>query len=168
VRSLSWETLLHKLLQREPFPWAAALHELPQCGSFPWGAVLAGTGYSSVGPPWGHKSCQQTCSGTGSSLHGSTGPGRSLLQRGFPTGSQPPSGIHLLRHGVLHGLRVDICSIGDLHGMKGDSLPHQGLHHGLQGKTLCSSVSSTSSSSYFFTDLVSAELLLSHHLTPLS
>jgi len=27
----------------------------------------------------------------GSSLHGSTGPARSLLQRGLPTGSQPPS-----------------------------------------------------------------------------
>jgi len=40
MRSLSWETVLHKLLQLESFPWAAALHELPQCGSFPWGAVL--------------------------------------------------------------------------------------------------------------------------------
>jgi len=40
VRSLSQETVLHKLLQRESFPWATALHELPQRGSFPQGAVL--------------------------------------------------------------------------------------------------------------------------------
>jgi len=35
-----------------------------------------------------------------SSLHRSTGPGRGLLQHRLPTGSQFPSGIHLLRHGV--------------------------------------------------------------------
>ena len=37
----------------------------------------------------------------------------------------------LLWRGVLHGLQVDICSIMDLHGLQGDSLPHHGLHHGL-------------------------------------
>jgi len=50
-----------------------------------------------VGPPQGHKPYQQTCSGVGSSLHGSAGPGRSLLHHGLPMGSQPPSGIHLLQ-----------------------------------------------------------------------
>jgi len=40
VRSLSWETVLHKLLQHEFFPWAAALHELLQCASFPQDVVL--------------------------------------------------------------------------------------------------------------------------------
>jgi len=40
VRSLSRETVLHKLLQCESFPQAAALHELTQRGSSPWGAVL--------------------------------------------------------------------------------------------------------------------------------
>jgi len=54
----------------------------------------SGTGCSSVGPPRGHKHCQQSGSSMGSSLHGSTGPGRNLLQHGFPTGSQLPSGIH--------------------------------------------------------------------------
>ncbi|KAK4821964.1 hypothetical protein QYF61_004968 [Mycteria americana] len=43
----------------------------------------------------------------------------------------------------LHGLQVDICSTMDLHGLQGDSLPHHGLHHGLQGN-LCSSAWSTS------------------------
>jgi len=94
ARSLSWETVLHKLLlQRESFPQAAALHKLPQCGSFRNRLFQRES-------PWGHKPCQKTCSDVGSSLHGSTGPGRSLLQRGLPTGSQPPSGIHLFQHGV--------------------------------------------------------------------
>jgi len=91
-----------------------------------------------MGPPWGHRSCQQTCSSMGFSFHGSTGPARSLLQHGPPMGSQPPLGIHLLRCGVLHGLQVD-------------SLPHYGLLHGLQG-SLCSSAWNASSP-YFFTDL---------------
>jgi len=60
----------------------------------------SGTGWSSVGPLQGHKPCQQTCSGVDSSLHRSAGPGRGLLQRGLPTGSQLPSGIHLLQRGV--------------------------------------------------------------------
>ncbi|KAK4832092.1 hypothetical protein QYF61_020707 [Mycteria americana] len=79
------------------------------------------------------------------------GPARTLLQHGISTGSQPPSGTHLLQHGVLHGLQVDICSTMDLHGLQGDTLPHHGLHHRLQGN-LCSGAWSTSSTS-FFTDL---------------
>ncbi|KAK4814103.1 hypothetical protein QYF61_008198 [Mycteria americana] len=102
------------------------------------------------GSPAGHKSCQQTCSRADPSLHRSTGPARSLLQLGLPTGSQSPLGIHLPQHGFLHGLQVDICSTVDLHGLQGDSLPHHGLHHGLQGN-LCSGAWSTSSPS--FTDL---------------
>jgi len=122
---------------------------------FPTGCSLSGTGCPSVGPPWGHKPCQQTCLGMGSSLHGSAGPGRSLLQHGAPhvvTASlrYPPA----LGWGPFHGLQVDICSIMDLHGwlhhldlhgLQGDNLPHHGLHHELQGKTLCSSILSTSS-----------------------
>ncbi|KAM9662266.1 uncharacterized protein ACIBXB_013160 [Morphnus guianensis] len=115
------------------------------------------------GPPRGHKSCQKTCS-VGSSLHRSAGPARSLLQRGVPTGSQPPSGTHLLRRGVLHGLQVDICSTVDLHGLQGDSLPHHGLHHGLQGN-LCSGAWSISSPS-FFTDL-GVRRGRTHHTLPL-
>jgi len=61
------------------------------------GGSSSGTGCSSVGPPRGHKPFQQTCF---SSVHGSAGPGRGLLQCGLVTGSQLPSGIHLLRHGV--------------------------------------------------------------------
>jgi len=66
----AWGPVLHELLQRESFPWAAALHKLPQRGSLPTGCSPSGTGGSSVGPPQGHKPCQQTCSGVGSSPRG--------------------------------------------------------------------------------------------------
>ena len=103
------------------------------------------------GSPTGSQVLQQTCSSMDSSLHGSTGPIRSLLQRGVPMGSQPTLGIHLLCHGVLHGLQLEICSTMGLHGLQGHSLPHHGLHHGLQ-ENLCSSAWSSSSPS-FFTEL---------------
>jgi len=153
VRSLLREAVLHKLLQCESFPLAPALREVPQHRSFPTGCSPSGTGCSSVGPQQDHKPCQQTCSGVGSSLHGSTGPGRSLLQRRGPHGvtasfRHPPA----LACGPFHGLQVDICSTVDLHGLQGDNLPHHGLHHKLQGKTLCSDILGTSSP-FFFNDL---------------
>ena len=58
------------------------------------------TNCSSVGPPRGHKPCQKTCSSVGSSLQGSAGAAKSLLQRRIFTGSKPASGIHLLWCGV--------------------------------------------------------------------
>jgi len=66
----------------------------------PMGCSLSGTGCSSVGPPWGHKPCQQTFSCVVFSLHRSAGPGGGLLQSRLPMGSQLPSGIHLLWCGV--------------------------------------------------------------------
>jgi len=99
VRSLSWEAVLHKLLQCEFFPLAAASMNCPiVCPSH--GVQSFRNRLLQCGSPKGHKPCQQTCSGVGSSLHRSTGPGRSLLQRRLPTGSQLPSGIHLLWRGV--------------------------------------------------------------------
>ena len=70
---------------------------------------------------------------------------------GFPQDHSHFGCIHLLWRGVLHGLQVDICSTVDLHGLQGDSLPHHGLYHRLQGN-LCPGTWSTSSLS-FFTDL---------------
>jgi len=103
-----------------------------------------------VGPPWGETPCQQTCSGVGSSLHKSwQEPAPVWAPHGVTASFRHPSA---LAWGPFHGLQVDICSTVDLHGLQGDSLPHHGLHHELQGKALCSGVSSTSSSS-FFTDL---------------
>ena len=76
VRSLSQETVLHKLLQCESFPQAAALHKLPQHDSFPWeqsfrkGLLQCGSPTESQAPPknlllcgllspWIHRSCQE-------------------------------------------------------------------------------------------------------------
>ena len=123
----------------------------PSVGPFTMRCSPSGADCSSVGPPWGHKPCQQTCSSMGSSFHAATGPGRSLLQRGLSTGSQPASGILLLQRGLLLGLQVNIFSTVDLHGLQGDSLPQHGLHYRLQGN-LCSGTWTTSSPS-FFTDL---------------
>jgi len=152
VRSLSQETVLHKILQRGSFPWAAALHELPQHGSLPWGAVFQ----EQPAPVWvPHAVTSPVSKPTLVWAPLSMGLqvlGEAYSGMGLPTGSQPPSGIHLLWGGPFHGLQVDLCCTVDLHGLQGDNLPHHDLHHELQGKALCSAVSSTSSRS-FFTDL---------------
>jgi len=167
VRSLSQETVLHKLLQRESFPRAAALHKLPQRRSLPTGCSPSGTGCSSVGPPWGHKPCQQSCSGVGSSLHGSAGPDRSLLQRGLPTGSQPPSGIHLLRHGVPYrGYRWTSAPPWTSMGCRGTTCLTMVFIMSCRGRL--SAPASRAPPPPSSLTLVSAELLLSHSLTPLS
>jgi len=137
------------LLKHESFPGAAVLHELPHRGS-PTGSAL----------PANLLPCGLL------SLHGARAPASSLLQCRLSTRSQPTSGIHLLWCGVLLRLQVQICSTVDLHGLQGHSLPHHGLHHGLQGN-LCPSAWSSSSPPSSRT-LVSAELFLSHRLTPLS
>ena len=70
---------------------------------------------SNVHPPWGHKSCQKTCTSVGSSLHGS-------WQEPAPAWASHGQGNSLLwafMCGVLPGLQVDICSAMDLHGQQG-------------------------------------------------
>ena len=127
----------------------------------PMGCSPSGTDCFSVGPPGGsqalaanllqcgvlfpcgHRSCQETA------------------PVWAPHRVTPPSDIHLLWRGILRGLQVDVCSTINLHGLKGDSLPHHSLLHRLQGN-LCSGTWSTSSP-YFFTDLGVCRVL-----TPLS
>jgi len=143
VRSLSRETVLHKLLQHESFPWAAAFHKLPQHGSSPQGAVLQ----EQAAPAWVHHGVTSPASKPAPAWAPlSTDPGRSLLQHGAPhrvTASF--SHLPVPVWGPFHRLQVDICSTVDLHGLQGDNLPHHGLHHKLHGKPLCSSFSNTSS-----------------------
>jgi len=91
-------------------------------------------------------------SSMGSSLHRSTGPSRSLLLQGLYAGSQPPSGIHLLQHGVFHVLQVVSTRLWTSIGCRGTSAPAPGAPP--------SPPSSLT--------LVFAELFLSHYLTPLS
>jgi len=117
VRSLSWETVLHRLLQHESFPWAAALHELPQCGSLPTGCSPSGTGCSSVG------------------THGVTSPASKLLWCGLlpprvrrswqePAPAWASHGITasfrnppVPAWGPFHGLQMEIYSTVDLLGL---------------------------------------------------
>jgi len=131
------------------------------------GCSPSGTGCSSIGPSWGHKPCQQTCSSMGSSLHGSTGPDRSLLQHGLPTGSQPTSGIHLLQCGVFHGLWVEICSNWSSMGCKGTAYLPMVFIMGCRGKISAPASGAPLPPASALT-LVSAELFLSRSLTPLS
>jgi len=101
------------------------------------GCSPSGMDCSSVGPLWGHRSCQRTCSSVGL-----LSAGHSSCQESAPVwalhGLQLPSGlISLLWRGVLHRLQVDICSTMDLCGLQGNNLHHHGLRHRLQGN-LCS------------------------------
>jgi len=81
-------------------------------------------------------------------LHRSTGPAKEPASAQASHRVIASLSIHLLQHGVLHGLQVDICSTVDLHGVQGDSLPHHGLHHRLHGN-LCSGTWSNFSPSFF-------------------
>ncbi|XP_051655049.1 phenylalanine--tRNA ligase, mitochondrial isoform X4 [Manacus candei] len=61
---------------------------------------------------------------------------RTLLHLGPPTGSQPPSCIHLLQCGILHGLQEGLCTPMIPHGLQRHTMLHHGLHHRLQGPQL--------------------------------
>lgn len=50
-----------------------------------------------------------------------TGLAMSLLQCQLPTGSYLLSNFHLLQHGALHRLQVDLCFTVDLHELQGDT-----------------------------------------------
>ena len=137
---------------------------VPSTGCSPSGADC-----SSVGPPRGHKSCQQTCFGVGSSLHGATGPQvlpGACSSAGFPQG-----------HSLL---RASTCSgVGSSTGCRWISAPPW-TSMGCRGTACltmvftmgCRGISAlvpgapppppSSPTS------VSAELFLSHILTPLS
>jgi len=141
---------------------------LPQRGSLPTGCSLSGTGCSSVGPPWGHKLCQQTCSGVGSSLHGFAGPARSLPQRGLPTGSQLPLGIHLLRHGVPStGYRWISAPLQTSKDCRETTASPQSSSQVAREGSLLRHLKHLLPPTSSLT-LMSAKLFLSHRLTPLS
>jgi len=120
-----------------------------------------------MGPPWDHKPCQQTCSGMGSSLHGSAGPGRSLLQCGLPMGSQLPSGIHLLWLGVPSmGCRWISAPAWTSTGCRGTACLTRVFSTVCRGTSAL--VPGAPPAPAFSLTLVSAELFLSHILTPFS
>jgi len=105
-------------------------------------------GCFSMSLPWGHRSCQNTCSSVGSSPRSYKSCQEPAPELGLHGLQPPPAHICLLWGGVLHGLQVAICSTVDLHGLQEDNLFYHGLHHGLRGN-LCSGDWGPSSSSFF-------------------
>jgi len=124
------QSFRNRLLQPGyPMELQALLANLPQRGS-----------------PTGSQALPANLSGVGYSLHMSAGPGRSLFQRRAPRGVTA-SFWHprALAWGPFHKLQVAICSTMHLHRLQQNNLVHYGLHHKLQGKAFCSSISGTSS-----------------------
>lgn len=72
-------------------------------------------------------------------------------EKKLPSGSQPPFGKHLLWHGVLHRLQVNMCSTVDLHGLLGTSCLTIAFTMRCRGN-LCSGFWSISLL-FFYTDL---------------
>ena len=131
------------------------------------GCGRSGTGCSSMGPPGGHKPYQQTCCRVGSCLCGSTGPGRSLLRCGLPTGSQPP-GIHQLQCGVPSmGCGWISAPPWTSMGSRGTACLTMIFIKSCRGKFLLWRLEHLLPLLLSLT-FVSAELFLSHSLTPLS
>jgi len=169
MKSLSQETVLHKLLQCGSFPQAAALHELPQRGSLPQGAVLqkqaapalvphgVTSPASKPAPAWASLSMGlQVLAGACSSV-------------GLPTGSQLPSGIHLLRNGVPStGYRWISAPPWTSMGCRGTICLTMVFITGCKGRLSAPTFRAPPPPPPSSLTLVSAELFLSHRLTPLS
>jgi len=81
--------------------------------------------------PWAHRSCQDAAPAQ-------------AAHRVPASFRHPPALVWT----PFHGLQVEICSTVDFYGLQRHSLPHHGLHHELQGKTLCSGILSTSFPSF--------------------
>jgi len=161
VRSLPWDTVLCELLQQKSFPRAIALHKLLHCGSLPRGAVLqehaapawvpheVTSPASKPAPAWAppHWSCQKPAPAWAS--HGVT---TSFGHPPAPAWGPPQAaGGYLLNRGPPWA--------------SGNSLPHHGLLHGCRG--ISAPALGTPPPPPSSLTLVSAELFLSHLLTPL-
>jgi len=183
VVSLSLATVLHKLSIVSP---SHGLQLFTNCSSVgPFHGVQFFTDYSSMGPFHGVQYFKnrlfQCRSPTGSqallthllwhgllSLHGSTGPGKSLLQHRLPIRSQPPLGIHLLQHGVPStGCRWISAPPWTSMGCRGRACLTMVFITGCKRK-LSAPESRAPPPPPSSLTLVSAELFLSHRLTPLS
>jgi len=168
MRSLSWETVLHKLLQCESFPRAAALNELPQSGSFPQGSVLQ----EQAAPAWvPHGVTSPASKPAPAWAPFSTGPQvlpGACSSAGLHMGSQLPSGIHLLRRGVPStGCRWRSAPPWTLMDCRGTSCRTMVFSTSCKRK-LSALASQAPPPAPASLTLVSAELFLSYRLTPLS
>jgi len=112
------------------------------------GCGASGTDCSSLGPLWGHRSCQKTYSCVDSSPQ-ATAAARSLFWCGLFMGCSSLQGIFICcSAGSSTGCRLDTCYTVVLHGLQGNNLHQHGLHHKLQQHP-CSNTWSTSFPSSF-------------------
>ena len=154
VGSVPRETVLHELLQRVlPMGYSSSRTApawVPCMGCSPSGADC-----SSVGPPRGHKPCQQTCFGVGSSLHRATGPQvlpGACSSAGFPRGHSVLRASTCSGVGSSTGCRWISAPPRTSMGCRGTACRTMVFTTGCRGISLCSGAWSTSSPS-FFTDL---------------
>lgn len=99
--SLPWETVPHELFQCGPFPEAAVFPKLLRHGSFQRLQSFSNR-LLQRGSPQAPKSCQQSCSSVGFSLHGTT----SFLLHGVTASfGYLPAPVW-----VPHGMQVDLSS----------------------------------------------------------
>ena len=145
VGPLPWERVLHGLLYCGSFLQAVVLHTLLQCGS-PAGSQVLPANLLQHGllSPWGHRSCQDPA------------PARVCHRVTASFGHPPP-----VVWGPPQAAGV-FCSIVNLHGCRAQ-LPHHGLHHGISAPAPVAPPTPPSSLTW-----VSAQLFLSHILTPFS
>jgi len=94
VGSLPWETVLHKLPHLSPSHGLQLFKNCSSVGAF-HGVQSFRNRQLQRGSPTGSQALPANCSSVDSSLHGSAGPGRILLQHGLLMGSQPSLGFHL-------------------------------------------------------------------------
>ena len=167
-RLFSRETVLHKLLQHECFPWGAVLHELSQCGSFPRGAVLQ----EWAAPVWvSHGATSPASKSAPVWAPLSTSPqilAGACSCAGVPTGSQIPAGIHLLWCGIpstgYRWISAPPCTTMDCRATTCLTMIFSTSCKGrLSAPASWAPLPPPSSLT-----LVSAELFLSHRLTPFS
>jgi len=127
LRSLSQETVLHKLLQRESFPWAAALRKLPQRGSFyrvqSFRTRLLQRGSSMESQALSANLLQHPCLSPWVCTSWQDPAPAQAPHRVTASFRHPPA----LSWGPFHRLQVEIFSTVDLHGLQGKILPHHGL-----------------------------------------
>jgi len=135
VGSLAQGTVLHAPLQCESFPWAAILHKLLQHESLPQGAVLQ----EQTAPAWvPHGVTSLASKPAPPSAPLCMGP---QVLAGTCSSVGSPRGHRILRASTCSGIgsSLDYRWIPALLRTSKDcrgSLPHHGLHHGLQG-SLC-------------------------------
>lgn len=84
------------------FTWFAVPQKLFILWALSLGCGHSRTDWSNTGSSWGRKSCQD--------------------QQWLPTGPHSPSGhTNVPQCGIVHGLKADICSTVDQHGLQGDN-----------------------------------------------